>query len=320
MNFNHFANFILHEEITSKGKPLTDPDEKKDDQVPEFGNDEEDPTDGNDAPDTTTDKTDDTGDTTNTPPEPEANDNTDTLDAGTDDTTPDATKADDTTPAAEPLAPTDNATTGADTTAPTTPDTTDTTPAADNTDTGDTAAAPDAGTDDTTPDAGEEDDDVPDFGEDAGDAADDDTGGDGTDPNAADGEQPPATADAPDNMQPDEIKQLEDELFASLSPEQVEMKKTELKSQFVKLYDTIDKTIERLSKSDRKSSDISALNFVTKKLFDLKELLKTSLVDNFDSKSYVENQIILQRHMAIFVALTNIIEEIGKKKDKDVKK
>ena len=41
MNFNHFANFILHEEITSKGKPLTDPDEKKDDQVPEFGNDEE---------------------------------------------------------------------------------------------------------------------------------------------------------------------------------------------------------------------------------------------------------------------------------------
>ena len=320
MNFNHFANFILHEEITSKGKPLTDPDEKKDDQVPEFGNDEEDPTDGNDAPDTTTDKTDDTGDTTNTPPEPEANDNTDTLDAGTDDTTPDATKADNTTPAAEPPAPTDNATTGADTTAPTAPDTTDTTPAADNTDTGDTAAAPDAGTDDTTPDAGEEDDDVPDFGEDAGDAADDDTGGDGTDPNAADGEQPPATADAPDNMQPDEIKQLEDELFASLSPEQVEMKKTELKSQFVKLYDTIDKTIERLSKSDRKSSDISALNFVTKKLFDLKELLKTSLVDNFDSKSYVENQIILQRHMAIFVALTNIIEEIGKKKDKDVKK
>ena len=317
MNFNHFANFILHEEITSKGKPLTDPDEKKDDQVPEFGNDEEDPTDGNDAPDTTTDKTDDTGDTTNTPPEPEANDNTDTLDAGTDDTTPDATKADVTTPAAEPPAPTDNATTGADTTAP---DTTDTTPAADNTDTGDTAAAPDAGTDDTTPDAGEDDDDVPDFGEDAGDAGDDGTGEDGTDPNAADGEQPPATADAPDNMQPDEIKQLEDELFASLSPEQVEMKKTELKSQFVKLYDTIDKTIERLSKSDRKSSDISALNFVTKKLFDLKELLKTSLVDNFDSKSYVENQIILQRHMAIFVALTNIIEEIGKKKDKDVKK
>lgn len=255
MNFNHFANFILHEEITSKGKPLTDPDEKKEDQVPEFGKDEDDPTDGNNSPDTTA-KT-DTGDTTNTPPEPEANDNTDTLDAGTDD---------------------------------------------------------------TTPDAGEDDDDVPDFGEDAGDAGDDGTGEDGTDPNAADGEQPPATADAPDNMQPDEIKQLEDELFASLSPEQVEMKKTELKSQFVKLYDTIDKTIERLSKSDRKSSDISALNFVTKKLFDLKELLKTSLVDNFDSKSYVENQIILQRHMAIFVALTNIIEEIGKKKDKDVKK
>ena len=318
MNFNHFANFILHEEITSKGKPLTDPDEKKEDQVPEFGKDEDDPTDGNNFPDTTA-KT-DTGDTTNTPPEPEANDNTDTLDAGTDDTTPDATKADVTTPAAEPPAPTDNATTSAGTTAPTTPDTTDTTPAADNTDTGDTAATPDAGTDDTTPDAGEDDDDVPDFGEDAGDAGDDGTGEDGTDPNAADGEQPPATADAPDNMQPDEIKQLEDELFASLSPEQVEMKKTELKSQFVKLYDTIDKTIERLSKSDRKSSDISALNFVTKKLFDLKELLKTSLVDNFDSKSYVENQIILQRHMAIFVALTNIIEEIGKKKDKDVKK
>ena len=148
------------------------------------------------------------------------------------------------------------------------------------------------------------------------------------DPNAAGGEDPTATGmedptaaggTGPD-MQQDEIKELEDSLFQHLKPDQIKSAKINLKGQFVDLYETIDKTIERLDKIDRTSSDISTINFVVKKLFEIRTLLKEALIKNFDNKSYVENQIILQRHMAIFNALTNILGELGKTKSAKEKK
>lgn len=142
------------------------------------------------------------------------------------------------------------------------------------------------------------------------------------DPNAAGMEDPTATGDGsqgPD-MQQDEIKELEDSLFKNLKPDQIKSAKINLKGQFVDLYEIIDKTIERLNKIDRTSADISAINFVVKKLFEVRTLLKEALIKNFDNKSYVENQIILQRHMAIFNALTNIMGELGKTKSAKDKK
>ena len=203
----------------------------------------------------------------------------------------------------------------------------------------DQAPDPTAGGD---PNAAGGDEPVPDFG---ADAANDAGGGEGDpaqvggdpnaqdpnvagDPNAAGGEDPTATGmedptaaggTGPD-MQQDEIKELEDSLFQHLKPDQIKSAKINLKGQFVDLYETIDKTIERLDKIDRTSSDISTINFVVKKLFEIRTLLKEALIKNFDNKSYVENQIILQRHMAIFSALTNILGELGKTKSAKEKK
>ena len=203
----------------------------------------------------------------------------------------------------------------------------------------DQAPDPTAGGD---PNAAGGDEPVPDFG---ADAANDAGGGEGDpaqvggdpnaqdpnvagDPNAAGGEDPTATGmedptaaggTGPD-MQQDEIKELEDSLFQHLKPDQIKSAKINLKGQFVDLYETIDKTIERLDKIDRTSSDISTINFVVKKLFEIRTLLKEALIKNFDNKSYVENQIILQRHMAIFNALTNILGELGKTKSAKEKK
>ena len=203
----------------------------------------------------------------------------------------------------------------------------------------DQAPDPTAGGD---PNAAGGDEPVPDFG---ADAANDAGGGEGDpaqvggdpnaqdpnvagDPNAAGGEDPTATGmedptaaggTGPD-MQQDEIKELEDSLFQHLKPDQIKSAKINLKGQFVDLYETIDKTIERLDKIDRTSSDISTINFVVKKLFEIRTLLKEALIKNFDNKSYVENQIILQRHMAIFNALTNILGELGETKSAKEKK
>ena len=289
MRFNSFMNFILNEEITSNGKPLGDPDQaaggkkkKKDDEVPDFGADVD--TDNNAG----------------------AEDNQDG-------DLPDPTAV---------------------------PQDDDPTQQAPDQQAGNDQQDPTAGGD---PNAAGGDEPVPDFG---ADAANDAGGGEGDptqaggdsnaqgdpnaagDPNAVGGEDPTATGmedptaaggTGPD-MQQDEIKELEDSLFQHLKPDQIKSAKINLKGQFVDLYETIDKTIERLDKIDRTSSDISSINFVVKKLFEIRTLLKEALIKNFDNKSYVENQIILQRHMAIFNALTNILGELGKTKSAKEKK
>ena len=125
-------------------------------------------------------------------------------------------------------------------------------------------------------------------------------------------EQPQDEAPA-DDVTPgadDELKQAEVDLFSKLTPAQIQVKNTELKSQFVKTYISITNAIERLSKVDRKEYTIKPLNFVIKKMIELKDLTKEALVINFSNKSYVENQIVLQRIMAVYLNFINIIEEL----------
>jgi hypothetical protein len=186
---------------------------------------------------------------------------------------------------------------------------------------------------------GEEDDATPNYGDDnpggddgATDTVDGTGGGDDTNLDGGTGEDDDSTPNYGDEQDgegdgtgtgddtqgggegDDEIKQMETELFSNMSPEQIEIKQTELKTQFVSLYVNIEKCIDRLSKVNRVEDNIRPIEFVTRKLLELKDLVRDSLIQSYDTRSYVENQIILQRHMAIFSTLTNILEELGKNK------
>ena len=55
----------------------------------------------------------------------------------------------------------------------------------------------------------------------------------------------------------------------------------------VKLYDNITKSIDRLSGFTRKERTINTINFVIKKLLDLKSLLKDAVTKDCDFKSYI---------------------------------
>ena len=141
------------------------------------------------------------------------------------------------------------------------------------------------------------------------------------------GEEPPPEEEQPMPEEPpqDETKQIEVEVFSNLPPEQIEMMKIELKGQYIKLFESIDKSIDKLSKSNRTEDNIEVINFVVKKLINLREFLETSLTKKFDDKTYVENKVILERHMVIFATLIQILEESSKvlnknkEKDKDSK-
>ena len=322
MDYDAYRSFILREEITSGGKPLVNPDEEDpDDAIPDFDADADavaQPAPAEPDP--------------NAVPAPEGDPNANTMQAPPPDPNaapapegdpnaaapvegdPNAMQAPPPDPNAAP-APDPSQQPGMDPNSgmPQQQDPAAPVPA----DGGQAGALP------PDPNAAPEDgEEVPDFGADADQldgagAENNPAGGDpGTDPNAA-AQDPNAMSQDPNAMppmQPDEIKQMETDMFSSLRPEQVEMKKTELKEQFVKLYETIDNTIERLTKVDRSSSDILSINFVVKKLMELKEILKDALIKKYDSNTYVENMIILQRHMAIFMALTNIMQMIGESK------
>lgn len=94
------------------------------------------------------------------------------------------------------------------------------------------------------------------------------------------------------------------------------IKQTELKSRFVDLYDAICSTIERLNKAPRKEDNVKILEYATKKLLELQELVNTNITKTFNTKTYIENEINLQHSYAIFSSIDKILKEISAKKAK----
>ena len=162
------------------------------------------------------------------------------------------------------------------------------------------------GNTDSPPEDGEGDGDTdytaekPEDGEGSGDGGDDGTTGDGTDDAGSD--------------EASELQQLETELFSNMTPEQIKLKNIELKTQFVNLYDSIDKTINRVNKIPKTDENVKVLSFVTKKLMELQDLVKTNVTQTYNTKTYIENEVDFQHSLAIFNTIGKILDELGKKK------
>lgn len=105
-------------------------------------------------------------------------------------------------------------------------------------------------------------------------------------------------------------KEKEQELFASLKPEQLELKQEELKRQFKNLYDSVNGSLEKLKKVSHTSQDDHLLDFLVRKLLDVRDISRDYLVKTFDTKSYVENQIQLQRLISVFSMVTTLVSNI----------
>lgn len=105
-------------------------------------------------------------------------------------------------------------------------------------------------------------------------------------------------------------KEKEQELFASLKPEQLVLKQEELKKQFKNLYDSVNGSLEKLKKVSHTSQDDHLLDFLVRKLLDVRDICRDYLVKTFDTKSYVENQIQLQRLISVFSMVTTLVSNV----------
>lgn len=128
------------------------------------------------------------------------------------------------------------------------------------------------------------------------------------DPNAMGGD-PNAGMDAA--PQPGaEIDQAEQDTFADLKPEQMLLKNTELKERYQEVYKAATDSLEKINKISHTTYDDVMLDFIVKKLTNLKSMIVDSLEGAFPTRTYAENKIELQRFILAFNFLSNLITQI----------
>ena len=178
---------------------------------------------------------------------------------------------------------------------------------------GDTSGEGDDNPDDTSDDGDDEggEDFMTDDGDDSGDE------GDGT---SDDGEDGGDTSDDDSDEGDDyDINKIEDELFSSLTPEQIAIKNHELKENFTELYSIIGSTLVRINDIAKTNDNINVLKFITEKLIELRDMIDYNITTAYQTRTYIENNIIYQQCIATLNAISQIIDQIpnldGKKSD-----
>lgn len=137
------------------------------------------------------------------------------------------------------------------------------------------------------------------------------------DPNTMGQEGPNTTGAAPAGMggptiqSPEaQIDQDEKDVFSDLKPEQMIILKAELRDNYKELYQLIVDTLDKINKISHTSYDDTMLDFIVKKLMSLKTQIKDTLVDTFQTRTYIANKIELARFTFIFNQLTNMLTQI----------
>ena len=187
--------------------------------------------------------------------------------------------------------------------------------------TDDTAGNDDAPTDYTQDDQPAADDAPADTGDapagdapaDGGDAPADDGTGDQTQDGADTGDD----ANGQDQLGT-EINDLETKIFSNLSPEQISIQNTELKIQYIDLYKTIDKLVTRVDNLNKKESNLDTLDFISKKLQELKILVNDYIIKTYSTNGYLENQINLKKYLLVLEYINKMLSEINSYEKKNV--
>lgn len=126
-------------------------------------------------------------------------------------------------------------------------------------------------------------------------------------------------SDNNDNTKEYDINKIEDELFSSLTPEQIAIKNHELKNQFIELYSIIGSTLVRINDISKTNENINVLKFITERLLELREMVDFNVTTAYQTRTYIENNIIYQQCIATLNAIADIIDNIPKLNDNNNK-
>jgi len=141
-----------------------------------------------------------------------------------------------------------------------------------------------------------------------------DEGGEGGDEDAPANDGGDDFGDTGGAEEPDEEPNEDNtDIFASLTAEEQQMKIMELKNQFNSLYVSCDDLLEKLNaiSVDEDSSDF--INRMSTSLFDLRTYIADYLIYTFSQKSFVENDIMFNRFLAIVNSMSIALEKFQKR-------
>lgn len=113
----------------------------------------------------------------------------------------------------------------------------------------------------------------------------------------------------------DEIAEIEADIFKDLSPEQLNIKVTELKNKFLEIHTSTSNTLIRLQSISKTEDNRKVVDFCVAKLTELKELVYYYITATFDTKSYVENNINLQQYISTLATIGKLLKGIIPKKE-----
>jgi hypothetical protein len=115
------------------------------------------------------------------------------------------------------------------------------------------------------------------------------------------------------------LKELEKSIFDQLSTEQKALKTKELKTLYNSVYDKCAEIINTISAADRNPEQAKVYDYVMNSLTDLQKYIKDYLFNIYDSKTYIENMVQLQKYLTVLDTVSNIFEEVKNSSDQENK-
>lgn len=109
-----------------------------------------------------------------------------------------------------------------------------------------------------------------------------------------------------------DLKTMEDEIFADLSDQQKDIRDNELRQGYIQLYGVIDEAERRINNIIKNENTGRILEFITRKMNELKGLIHHNLTNVYNTRTYTENQTALQECIAIMNSICNMLDAIVK--------
>ena len=131
-------------------------------------------------------------------------------------------------------------------------------------------------------------------------------GEEGENPEGNDGEEMPQAG----GTEPSTEEENKDDIFSDLKPEQMDIKTIELKKQYKNIKSIVTASIDKINKISRNTYDDTLVEFIIRKLLQLRDYSRDYVIKTFKTKSYLENQVEFQRMMITFNLISNLFNNI----------
>ena len=119
-----------------------------------------------------------------------------------------------------------------------------------------------------------------------------------------------------DSSTESEEKELDRELFNSLTEDEKKRKVETLKRLFMDLYSNCDGLVNKFNQISDDNDDFSpVIKRILSTLYDLKEYISYYIINVYNNKSYIENDINFNRYLSVLNGIKLVVEELEKSKE-----